>query len=474
MKKSKMSGNYKKSSGAQKGIEKSTMVSPTKPADDAVPTIETKAERNKRNKLKKENAKKVKEAANIDPDTAAESKTERNRRKHHNAKRTKADKKKSAADEKDLLEKAQALSIKERQEERDHVHIRYDVTDTEDDSSATLSDQDTISEPEHREDENETIPETPAGLLFTFKSSPGKGIGAFANNNIKQGTEMLVEEAIMRGSPEWICKEALFKVLSKEKQDRILALHSRCDCESVPCLETPLMKIWDVNSFKADGGAAMLFDIASRFNHDCRPNVSRGFSKEDYIVFRAARDIEKGEELTVNYILRPGSRQERQAEFRARFGFTCSCECCRGERLFVNSDIIKATLPIGVEPLLAVLGKNTVEEVEAQVKVAEWFEEIAKLIYISQVSLYEFLKQLATVSSPRVTTKEGRAACVEEALDAMDSDLKGNNTFGFDDAFFDNYRARTRQSLLESTEMNFLTIIRDLAFDREDDITEDG
>ena len=72
----------------------------------------------------------------------------------------------------------------------------------------------------------------PPGLLFKFDHSTDRGgIGAFALQDIKAGTEILAEEAILKGTNEHICKEALFKVLSDDKKKRVMFLYHHCSAK---------------------------------------------------------------------------------------------------------------------------------------------------------------------------------------------------------------------------------------------------
>ncbi|KAG4440063.1 hypothetical protein IFR05_004456 [Cadophora sp. M221] len=315
------------------------------------------------------------------------------------------------------------------------------------------------------------LADTPPELLFTFRECQDKrGIGAFARQAIKSGTEILVEEALVRDVHEWISKEALFKVLSKDKQDRILALQSQCTCKATPCLETPLMKVWNINAYEAVTGP-MLYCLASRFNHDCFPNVARGFTKEDYIIFHAARDIEAGEELTINYILKSLSSEARRTLLLDQFDFVCKCRGCKSNRAHTFSDLVDAILPPGVEINSLVIGKYTGEETIARAEVKDWSEEVNTEMHRIQARLYDYFKMLAEVGDDSVADRNSRAGIVEKAMGFIDSYLKGINKFGFDNAFFDNYRARITLSMVEVMELNFIKILADLEGLRERNTT---
>jgi hypothetical protein len=88
------------------------------------------------------------------------------------------------------------------------------------------------------------------GLLYEIKEFPGKGKGLFARVPIKAGTEIFREGPLSPVlSRDWLAIEASIMVISEEKRQKFFALHSQCKCGQTPCKETPVMKLWDTNSF---------------------------------------------------------------------------------------------------------------------------------------------------------------------------------------------------------------------------------
>lgn len=81
-----------------------------------------------------------------------------------------------------------------------------------------------------------------------------------------------------------------------------------------------------------DSEAAALCLLGSRFNHSCVPNVNHTWQDDlEVYAFRAMRDIEAGEELTICYatdiLFSPA--EERQDETEERFRFRCEgCAAC--------------------------------------------------------------------------------------------------------------------------------------------------
>ncbi|KAJ8060155.1 hypothetical protein OCU04_010504 [Sclerotinia nivalis] len=130
--------------------------------------------------------------------------------------------------------------------------------------------------------------------IFEIKPSPGKGLGVFAARDIKKGTEILREAPLMKCGTDWLLKEASFMSMSEEKKSIFMSLHGHCKCTEKPCRETPLMKIYDVNSFDIINDKPertnYIYHFASRFNHECLPNMARGNTKDGDVVFCAVRE----------------------------------------------------------------------------------------------------------------------------------------------------------------------------------------
>lgn len=78
-----------------------------------------------------------------------------------------------------------------------------------------------------------------------------------------------------------------------------------------------------------DATEAGLFPVGARFNHSCRPNVSRFWEEaagEEWFV--ASVDIPPSTELTIYYNALDSPRAERQAYLLRTLGFKCMCERC--------------------------------------------------------------------------------------------------------------------------------------------------
>jgi hypothetical protein len=69
---------------------------------------------------------------------------------------------------------------------------------------------------------------------------------------------------------------------------------------------------------------------ASYFNHSCAPNVDKERDGRVWL-FRAARDIEEGEQLCITYLSgqeRKLGREQRMKLLRENWGFECACQRC--------------------------------------------------------------------------------------------------------------------------------------------------
>lgn len=80
------------------------------------------------------------------------------------------------------------------------------------------------------------------------------------------------------------------------------------------------------NAFEHNEKVAILI-IGTRFNHSCLPNTVFG-SEKDEIIFVTMKDIEKGDELCVNYMDITQNRKKRQEHLKHQYGFLCNCIRC--------------------------------------------------------------------------------------------------------------------------------------------------
>lgn len=268
-------------------------------------------------------------------------KTEKNRRKKENAKKKRAEASQKATEENRLLE------------------------------------QSTAETTTNRDDNNNDK------LLYEIKASKGKGQGIFATKFIKEGTQLFQEFPLLWGGPEWIEKHLSFGVLSQERQDKMMALYKQCHCKKMPCTETELMKVFNVNGYEAnpmrklgEKRQSVVYEISSRFNHSCIPNVSRKLIVNEmrFIAF-ARNDIRKGEELTMDYIGACREVKWRRDRLRFIYGFHCTCAACiSGVELPADNGHLSREVANNFKEGFAdnVINHLNDKEIEALLAVEEW------------------------------------------------------------------------------------------------------
>ncbi|KAI0894337.1 SET domain-containing protein [Annulohypoxylon nitens] len=170
---------------------------------------------------------------------------------------------------------------------------------------------------------------------FAIEYVPGKGKGLVAQHLIKKWDLVLVDHPALLAHMDIfdvvgsevrqdILEQAL-KQLSEEQREEIMLLERSMGGE-------PIEDILRTNIFGVELGFEIphlgLFPIASRINHDCRPNVFWRYSVRTLTVeVIAMRDIKPGEEITQSYVPLGLSYQDRTDDLK-NWGFTCTCSLC--------------------------------------------------------------------------------------------------------------------------------------------------
>jgi hypothetical protein len=308
-------------------------------------------------------------------------------------------------------------------------------------------------------------------LDFEVKPSPGKGLGLFATRPIPKGAEILREAPMIKGGL-WLSIEASFKVLPKEKQERFLALHDYCNCKQSPCQESPLMRVWDVNSFETGLGVTMtsetdfqnnssaVYEIASRINHACIPNTSRGFTKEGDIVFRAAHPIKAGEEITTYYIGCAGSAQARRQLLSSKYGFFCRCKACINNSMFSVIAFHRQNQSFEAPPTgIQLIGKPTATQIEAEKEVQAWFRAFNEQQLEVANAVTVVLQHTVLAGT---CDREYRAYVVSRAMATTEKYLKENDKFGLGEDIIARYIARQTPKIKQSTELVYETVMQSI------------
>lgn len=119
---------------------------------------------------------------------------------------------------------------------------------------------------------------------------------------------------------------------------------SLCDCFGEEGRRKSALGILETNAIaSAQEGTEPsrgLYVLGSRFNHNCKHNVSRVWIESLGVeVFHATRPVAEGEELFIQYTDPKSGFAERQSTLKSKFHFDCSCEtCCLDEAARAVSD----------------------------------------------------------------------------------------------------------------------------------------
>lgn len=97
----------------------------------------------------------------------------------------------------------------------------------------------------------------------------------------------------------------------------------------------------ELNEFSEDqvvgkGGSTKryyIYDLISRFNHSCQPNIETYLNSDDELVCVAAHQILEGEQLFISYLGNAEfeSKQDRKSYVKEIWNFDCDCRLCRME-----------------------------------------------------------------------------------------------------------------------------------------------
>lgn len=187
-----------------------------------------------------------------------------------------------------------------------------------------------------------------------------RGRGLVATRRIETGDLVVRDEAVIRVEPEadtWRAGEAIQRQvdrLSEEKRKEFFKLTKMqrlldiCD-EFVAAAgdnsdqikkANMAAKFKDVtaifynNDISAADDSKCLFLTLALLNHSCAPNTAwaRAGDNVRLLELRAIRDIEAGEEITVNYISVEGRYSDtaaRQTRLQEGWAFTCVCHLCQ-------------------------------------------------------------------------------------------------------------------------------------------------
>lgn len=181
------------------------------------------------------------------------------------------------------------------------------------------------------------------------RSSPSKGVGLFAVDDIPAYTRILEDYALLslaRGEdiPElWLKYSALppeerkdfdqlgFSSNQLQKEEFLISkLEERgYDADEATKMVRAQSRFM-ANAFKEDNDKwrATLFLTVARINHSCTPNAQTHYRPASGAkVIYSLRDIKAGEEIEISYFGIHLSYEDRQKRAQS-WGFTCTCPAC--------------------------------------------------------------------------------------------------------------------------------------------------
>jgi len=231
---------------------------------------------------------------------------------------------------------------------------------------------------------NNHVQSSMAESLFSLVDIPGKGEGLVASANLVPGTIIVEEKPLIVVDSAFAVIQVLpkFQALSDDKKTAVMALYDPGDELNTKYrhlsqdeMDKKVLRIFEANSIDLCSHQEMninksgLYQLISKINHSCSPNVIWTWIKEDSTKsikqVRVIRDIKAGEEIVTSYLMTNEYfpiRKERIKTLRMKWFFTCSCEVCnlQGEEFEQNEE---ARLEIkrlhDMVPMLACRGELT-------------------------------------------------------------------------------------------------------------------
>ncbi|KAJ7503037.1 hypothetical protein B0H11DRAFT_1987551 [Mycena galericulata] len=206
----------------------------------------------------------------------------------------------------------------------------------------------------------------PSSCSYRLAPSPDKGQGLFCTRKLSAG-DLILSERPLTITPAWIARQmrfsrkltaeemfqaqvyeweqtlkVLFDRLHPDYKTAFMALANSHESDGsgpiggrirtnglgVHCLQTGRFTAEEERTSRQGVYSAVCRQI-SRLNHSCSPNTIAHFDLAtfSYRLF-AARDIPRGEELTLTYTSLHSLTEARQKELEP-YGFQCSCSACR-------------------------------------------------------------------------------------------------------------------------------------------------
>jgi len=169
----------------------------------------------------------------------------------------------------------------------------------------------------------------------------GRGMGMFATRRIPAGQVMWTEHPLItykkRAADEDLetyvdSLHQAFCQLNETEQAKLLNMYGPEEEVGRQGVKWKLFRICAANEVGGQNKENSVYELYCRLNHACCNNaVGQTVMLEDGPAYqvRAVKNMEKGEEMTQSYLTgKLCTREERQAIFRSKWGFTCDCRLC--------------------------------------------------------------------------------------------------------------------------------------------------
>ncbi|EAU85929.2 hypothetical protein CC1G_02952 [Coprinopsis cinerea okayama7 len=167
---------------------------------------------------------------------------------------------------------------------------------------------------------------------------PGKGKGAIASRDIRQGELLLSEKPLflvpptINTSPTEFIWEKVENLTENKKQAffnlSFVGLAQNKNPEKDK--KHLALAIFETNAVSA-GSSVGIFPRMARLNHGCSSAFNAVYSwrgQEGVLLIHAIKDIARGSEVLTTYSDTKKPRDERRAYLRDHYGFHCTCGSC--------------------------------------------------------------------------------------------------------------------------------------------------
>ncbi|PPQ66612.1 hypothetical protein CVT26_009373 [Gymnopilus dilepis] len=181
-----------------------------------------------------------------------------------------------------------------------------------------------------------TIPDTSA---FTVIEIPGKGKGAIATRDIKQGELVLREGPLftipkaIKGNPTEPIMQKIIQLTGEEQEAFFNLSYVNFPEHLSPQAHVAqlALAIFQTNAVSTGPEEVGIFPSMARLNHGCSSAFNVVYMwrpEEQSLVVHALKDVKKGEELITTYTNTKKTRDQRRAFLQQHYGFHCTCAVC--------------------------------------------------------------------------------------------------------------------------------------------------